>query len=512
MVASSPANSFSLQAFHHRYRSRIIDEWVEKLKKEAGEQYAARPREELQGTISRAFEANHHYLIDGNLDPINRFIDRITDMRLKSGFLLSDVQKAFELYRTIVLPLLAREAGIDEFLSTSEKINQCLAYTIHRFSDHFQGMHEKEIMAHNRQLKHEVAAKTKDLRESELKYKILVEEINDGYFVIRDQAIVFANRAFCRMHDCRLDEVLGRKFYLFLAPPNRKRVIDIYTRSLEKQPAPSTFEYMRLTKNGEIFPTEITAKVVTYEGRPANIGICRDITERVKMEEKVRETERMAYIGQITASLSHEIRNPLSAVKMNLQILEKNKAIKGNDQRRIHISTREVIRVERILNQLLDFAKPVQITLSPIDINQALNSCVETLDVKLKEQRLSVVLSLDKSIPVFQADGARLEQAFFNLLLNAMEASTTDGTVWISSILKASESGPAIEIVIEDEGNGIEEKYMPEIFKPFFSTKTKGTGLGLPNVDRIVQAHGGQVHAEKRDGNGATFRVHLPIR
>ena len=206
---SSPAGSFSLQAFHHLHRSHIIDEWVEKLKKEAGEQYAARPRAELMGTISQAFDANYHFLVDGNMGPINRFIDRITEMRLEAGFLLSDVQKAFELYRTIVLPLLAKEAGIDEFLSTSEKINQCLAYTIHRFSDHFQGMHEKEIIAHNRRLKYEVAAKTKDLRESELKYKILVEEINDGYFVIQDQVIVFANRAFCRMHAYTLQEVIG---------------------------------------------------------------------------------------------------------------------------------------------------------------------------------------------------------------------------------------------------------------------------------------------------------------
>ena len=512
MGNSSSAGSFSLKSFHHRYRSHIIDAWVERLKKEAGAQYAARPRMELIGTISQAFEANHQFLIDGEMGPINRFIDRITEMRLEAGFLLSDVQKAFELYRTIVFPLLATEAGIDDFLAASTRINQCLAYTIHRFSDHFQGMHEKEILAHNTHLKHEVADRTKDLRESELKYKILVEEINDGYFVIQDQVIIFANRAFCSMHAYTLQEVLGRKFYLFLAPPNRKRVIDIYNRSLEKQPAPSTFEYMRLTKSGEVFPTEITAKVVTYEGRPANIGICRDITERVKMEEKVRETERMAYIGQITASLSHEIRNPLSAVKMNLQILEKNKEIKGNDQRRIHISTREVIRLERILNQLLDFAKPLQIALSPIDINQTLNSCIETLDVKLKEEQLSVVLSLDKSMPLFQADSARLEQTFFNLLLNAMEASNPDGNIWVSSVLIASKSGPVAEIVIEDEGNGIEEKYVDELFKPFFSTKTKGTGLGLPNVDRIVRAHGGRVHAERRSSKGATFRVHLPIR
>ena len=406
----------SLREFHHKYRPRIIEEWVRQLKKDAGPLYAARPREELHGTISEAFEANYYFLVEGRIGPINRFINKICQMRLDSGFHLSDVQTAFELYRIIVIPILAKECTAKSFTRAVEKINRCLAYTIRRFSDHFQNMHEEKILGHNRQLENEVRTRTKALRESEMRYKILVEEINDGYFVIQDQVVVFANRAFCEMHGYLPEEVLGKKFFTFLAPTSRKNVIDIYKKSVQKQPSPAIFEYMRLTKDGTVHPTEIRANVASYDGQLSNIGICRDITERVKMEKKVRESERMAYIGQITTSLSHEIRNPLSAVKMNLQILEKNPEIIGNDKRRVNISIRETTRLERILTQLLDFAKPLQLVFAPMDLNMTLATCREALEVKFKEKQLSVTEEYDKEVPVFSADagktGAGLLQSF----------------------------------------------------------------------------------------------------
>lgn len=501
----------SLKEFHHTYRSQIIDKWVDGLKEDAGPLYAARPREELEGTITEAFEANYHFLVEERMGPINRFIDKICKMRLEIGFLLSDVQTAFEFYRIIVIPILAEQCTYRDFVQAVANINRCLAYTIRRFSEHFQDMHEKKILDHNRQLEDQVRARTKALQESELRYKILVEEIYDGYFVIRDQVIIFANRAFCQMHGYSLKEVLGKKIYDFLAPVDRKNVIDIYKKSVKHQPSPAIFEYMRLTKDGRAYPTEIRANIAAYDGQLSNIGICRDMTERVKMEKKFRESERMAYIGQITTSLSHEIRNPLSAIKMNLQILGKNPDIQGNDKRRVNISVRETTRLERILSQILDFAKPLQMIFSPIDLNDILTACRETLDVKFKEKRLMVTKTLDEAAPVFQGDAGKLEQAFLNLFFNAIDASTEGGCISLRSRYHAVPERPHVEVVVQDEGHGIESRFMNEIFKPFFSTRTKGTGLGLSNVRRIVQAHGGWIKAENRRSKGAVFRVNLPV-
>jgi signal transduction histidine kinase len=146
---------FILADFLQNNRSQIISEWVRQLHTEVSDQYALRPREELLVNITEAFEAYFHILVQGDFSAINRFIDKIAWMRLEAGFLLSDVQKAFELFGNIVIPLLAKEtalASLEEFSAYVVIINRCLAYTIQRFSDHFQDMHEKRALEHYRRL------------------------------------------------------------------------------------------------------------------------------------------------------------------------------------------------------------------------------------------------------------------------------------------------------------------------------------------------------------------------
>ncbi|MEW6665889.1 MAG: PAS domain S-box protein [Thermodesulfobacteriota bacterium] len=504
------AMGFSLSKFRDEYRARIIQEWVERLKTQVGEQYARRPRKELYGTVTEAFDADFHLLLHDDYGPIDRFIDKITRLRLATGFLLSDVQKAFELFRIISVPLLARHCSLDEFAEQVAKVNWCLAYTTHRFSDHFQRMHEEKILEHNRRLEDEVRARTAELRESQQKYRTLVEEITDGYFVVQKERIVFANQAYCQMHGYELEEVIGKKFSRFVAPEDRNKVLSLYRKSLARKSPPRTFEYMRLTKEGSTFPTEILAKNTQYENRLSSIGICRDITERVQMERRVRESERMAYIGQITTNLSHEIRNPLSAVKMNLQILKNHPRLRGNDGRRIDISVREVIRLERILNQLLDFAKPLHMEFAPVDINHLVISCGELLEMKIKEEKIDILTDLDPAVPPIRADGERLSQALINLMLNAIEASPVESQIRVKTRFVRDGGGPQALITVEDEGEGIPEKDREDIFKPFFTTKSKGTGLGLANIKRIVEAHGGNVEVGNLPLRGASLTIALP--
>ena len=160
---------FLFSIFLNTHKSLIIHKWAEKLHTECGEQYAARPIEELMQTITLAVDANYQVLIHDNYHPINTFIDKITDMRLKAGFLLSDVQKAFELYRMILTELLILNAPKEEFREIFKQLNQCLAYTIHRFSDHFQGMHQKRIIRQNRELEEMVKKRTAALSEKNIK-------------------------------------------------------------------------------------------------------------------------------------------------------------------------------------------------------------------------------------------------------------------------------------------------------------------------------------------------------
>ena len=503
-------SSFDLPTFLRRHQQSIIDTWVSRLSMEVGQRYAERPVEELYETVTNAFEANFHVLVHDRYDLIVGFINRITEMRLHAGFPLSHVQKAFELYRTVVLPLAAGETNIEEFLDFVTRVNACLAVTIHRFSDHFQEMHQKRNLDYARQLEAEVRDRTAKLRESESRYKTLVEEINDGYFVIQDGKIVFTNRAFCEMHGYSSEEVLGREFLFFVAPENRGTLLKVYLDSLADRPSPKTYEYLRLTRDGQCIPTEFTAKVTEYQNRRSNIGLCRDINERVQMEHRIREAERMADIGRITTSLSHEIRNPLSAVQLNLQVLKKNRSLTGNDGRRIDIAVREVVRLERILKELLDFAKPLPLHLVPCKFADIVDSCLELLEPKFEEKGLDLVRDLHPGLPRVVADQEKLGQALINLLLNALDASPRGGCIRLTCRPRISQGVPGLEAAVADTGQGLQPDHLWEIFKPFYTTKNKGTGLGLTNVRRIMEAHHGWVIGENLEPQGAVFRMWLP--
>lgn len=502
---------FLFSTFLDRHKPLIIDKWVEKLHTECGEQYASRPLEELFLTITEAVDANYQFLVNKNYQPINTFIDKITDMRLKSGFLLSDVQRAFELYRIILTELLLLNAPREEFQKIFEHLNQCLAYTMHRFSDHFQDMHQKKIIDQNRELEQTVKKRTAALQESEKKYKTLVEEINDGYFVVQEGVIIYANQSFCTMHEDELTEILGKKFSGFVAASDREEILKIYSDRPDNRTIPQVFEYKRLAKSGRVFPTEIRGKTISYDNELVSIGICRDITERVRMEQKVRENERMAYIGQVTASLSHEIRNPLSSIMMNLQILSGNQEIKGNDKRRVDISVTEVIRLEQILNELLDFAKPLQMNLKPCNIYHIVNSYIELLEMKFKKKNLEVITTFKDELPLLMADGDKLGQAFINILINAVDSSDPFGKISVTFKKMIHQNSEYAVVMIDDQGPGLDEKEKLEIFKPFFTKKTKGVGLGLANVKRIIEAHNGFVKAEKKESRGASFLVMIPL-
>ncbi len=490
-------------------REQIIEEWVDRLSV-LGPSYQRRPREELFETVTGAFEANWDVLAFGRMGRMERFIDFITQLRLESGFALSDVQKAFELFRFIVIRQLQAEGRVDLLAQSIDSLNACLSFTIHRFSDHFQRMHEHSIRQHAENLERTVTLRTEQLAASERRYKTLVEEINDGFFVIQDELIIFANEAFSRMHGTTLNEVLGRPFLRFVAPECRDRVLLRYQDTLASRPMDGPLEYMRLGCPRDKAATEIKARVVDLGHGPVILGICRDISERVAMESKVREHERMAYVGRLTASLSHEIRNPLSSIMLNLQILNRKLELDGFDRRRMEITVHEVSRLESILRQLLDTARPLTIKLRPVDLSELARGCVDLMEPKAGEKGLKIVQRHPRRLPLCRLDAGRVEQAVINLLLNAIEATSTGGMITLWTKVKLDENRQLLELGVRDTGPGIDSELLPNLFTPFYTSKAHGTGLGLSNVKRIAEAHSGQVDVRSRKGRGATFVMRFP--
>jgi PAS domain S-box-containing protein len=502
---------FSWDIFLDRHRDRILSEWRQRLHEQVSPRYSRRPIEELAQTTSDACDAFCRVLADNDYTPINRFISEITRIRLEAGFPLADVQKAFELFREILIPILVEKSPKPLLCRNIEAVNQGLAYTIHRFSSHFQKMHETYLKNYARRLEKDVAARTAELRESEQQYRRLVEEIQDGYLVLSKEVIEYVNPAFCSLHGVTPDQALQESFLTFVAEENRDRVRQIVACEAFDGKEPDAFEYLRRTRDGTCLPTEINFKPSWFRGRAHHLCIVRDITRRVEMEKKSRKMERMAYIGHLTASLSHEIRNPLSSVKMNLQILGKKKAFTGNDKRRLAISEREIHRLENILQQLLDFAKPMSLDLKKTDLNQVIRRCTELLEVKLSQHKICCTIHKDDTLPAILADRSKLEQLVINLLLNALDSVGDAGTIIVTTAARHCDTGAFAVIRVQDDGKGVPGDALPYIFEPFFTTKTVGTGLGLANVKQIVAAHQGRVEVADIKPHGTAFEVLLPL-
>jgi PAS domain S-box-containing protein len=486
-------------------RKALIREWIEMVV--AGSRYyGERPSAELVWTISESFDANLEAVATGSTSSLDRFVLFITRFRLEAGFPLSEVQKAFDAYRIILARHLTSSPADDTVPAALEAVNACVSYQIHQFSDLFQAMHEREIRTRAESLEVQVEQRTSELAASEDRYRTLVEEINDGYFILRDEKVVFANRAFCEMHGTTLETTVGRRFWNFVAAEDRDKLRRLYRDALQGRKSPRRIQFMRLGPGGKPKATETRARLINLGHGPVTIGICRDITERIEMERKIREQERMAYVGQLTASLSHEIRNPLSAIKMNMQILARRSNQSEFDHRRIEIMVDQVTRLEGILRQLLDLAKPLALTTDFHDVNEMVLALLDLLSPKLAAKSIRVRKCLDRRLPRIKMDRDMIEQALMNLLLNAQEAAPEGGCITV----RTGTAGKCLEIGVRDNGPGLTAAEREEIFAPFFSGKSQGSGLGLTNVKRIVEAHQGRVLVRSRPGRGARFVIRLP--
>jgi PAS domain S-box-containing protein len=369
----------------------------------------------------------------------------------------------------------------------------------------------KEIQELNQRLKAENIRISGDLQDSRQRFLTLAEEISDGYVVLDNGMIAFANQAFCQMHGYTLADMFEQEFIISVIPEDRERVRELYTHMTQACCDEQACEYRGLTQDNQEIAIEMNLKTTTSDGKVVIIGICRDITERLALEEKMRQKERMAAIGRLTTSLSHEIRNPLAAIKMNLQVLQKFHRFEGDDQRCMELSLNEVIRLENTLSDLLDFAKPARLHFSLCSLHDILTHCVELFRTKCEEKQIPIIQDVDRSLPDIKADKEKLTQVVLNLLLNALEISQPEQSIWVSTHYRPDGEKPAIELRVEDEGPGIPEKQIEKIFHPFFSTKEKGTGIGLTNVKHLVEAHNGWVEASNREPHGAVFHIWLPF-
>jgi signal transduction histidine kinase len=227
-----------------------------------------------------------------------------------------------------------------------------------------------------------------------------------------------------------------------------------------------------------------------------------------RVEKELQRSERLAALGKMAAGVAHELRNPLSSIK-GLAILLKSKFT--GEEEGIEAATllvQEVTRLNRSIEELLDYAKPAKLNKVTVDVNAIVKKTALLVEIDLEAQNISLDLNLTETLPAIEADDDKLNQVFLNLFLNGIQAMDSGGILTVSSHLK----GKSVVVVVEDTGSGIADENQQKVFDPYFTTKSDGTGLGLALSAKIIEEHEGKIVLSSRPGEGTRVEVVLPIQ
>jgi PAS domain S-box-containing protein len=269
-------------------------------------------------------------------------------------------------------------------------------------------------------------------------------------------------------------------------------------------------------EDGRSLPMEITAReVLDATGQvTAVVSILHDLTEireleRRRVEQQLFESEKLAAVGRLAASIAHEVNNPLEAIKNALYLMQVGGEGDKNS-RFLEIARKETERVSHIIRQMLGFARrPGEVDW--VDVNQLLEETLVLLEKKMRQLRIRITKSFDESLPRVRARADQLRQVFLNLIINAQQAIEGDGEIVISTSRYEQALQPSILVQLTDTGVGIAEDDLTRIFDPFFSTGKKGTGLGLWVTQDIVRQHGGRIEVTSEIGRGTVFNIVLQV-
>jgi two-component system NtrC family sensor kinase len=234
----------------------------------------------------------------------------------------------------------------------------------------------------------------------------------------------------------------------------------------------------------------------------------------IQRQEQLIQSEKMAALGQLSAGIAHEIRNPLTSIKIFIQSLEKESDGEENQKEDFRIIVKEIDRINEHITLFLNFARPEEPLFQTININELVREPLNLLAAKLKKGGIHPVVSLAEDHPPVEGDRKQLAQVVLNLLLNAVEAMPQGGTLTICSTVTINPESRQefLQLIIKDTGQGVPEKDRCYLFDPFFTTKAGGTGLGLSVAYSIIQKHNGRIELESELGKGASFIMSLPIQ
>ncbi|HEY2989452.1 MAG TPA: PAS domain S-box protein [Candidatus Binatia bacterium] len=343
----------------------------------------------------------------------------------------------------------------------------------------------------------------------------LIETTQDAVVSIdRQGCIVVFNPAAERTFGYTRGEAEGQSVSLLMAEPyasEHEGYIARYQKTGERRAIGRIRTVLGKRKNGEVFPAELSVTEVTIQDDIRYAAFIRDVSEKSKLQNQVIESERLAAVGATAAKLAHEIGNPLNGMAVTAQLLGRRLAKQGEIadptvKSALHRLMDELSRLGNLVREFSSLSRREKYELRPTSLAAAVAEVLEFEKNNYTAQGIRLAQIFPEDLPLVQADADKLKQAILNLVKNAVEAMPHGGALTV----QAEKSAEQVVLEIVDTGLGIPEGV--DIFEPFATTKSSGTGLGLVIVRQIVSAHGGTVSYSSERGQGTTFRVTLPVQ
>ncbi|NRD78664.1 PAS domain S-box protein [Bacillus sp. BRMEA1] len=334
-------------------------------------------------------------------------------------------------------------------------------------------------------------------------YRRIFEDSMDGMFLWNNQyQIVNINFAAEQMLGLSKERIIGRSLFEIYPEDKKQEIREHFERVYQYGENSSSIVFDIRGDKQRHFDYSTKREIV--EG--LNVTVFKDITEKVEIEQQLRKSETLNVIGELAAGIAHEIRNPMTALKGFIQLLESS--IKKEHTMYYQVITSELERIDSIINEFLLLAKPKEIRFQEKDIQQIMKETIDLLNAQALLHNVQFITAYDEPLPLIFCEPNQLKKVFVNLIKNAIEVMPNGGAITVTI---SKEENHQIHISIKDEGFGISKEKINKLGEPFFTTKERGTGLGLMVSYRIIEEHKGVISAESEEGKGTVFHIFLPV-
>ena len=341
---------------------------------------------------------------------------------------------------------------------------------------------------------------------------IILNSVDGIIGIDKNQKIFLWNKGAEDIFGYKLQEVSGQDFSIiipdYLIEEGEKQFL---IKEIEEKKFLKNYETERITKSGEIITVSVSRFAIFDSNHEliGSVGIVRDITKEKKLEKELREKENLALVGQVVSSIAHSLANPLNLISGNTEYLLMSKKKGDKDYDELKLIMEETNSISSLIRSILDFSRPLQLKKEKLDLKELLQEVLEKIKYSFEGKTIQINGEIKENDFVIIGDRLQLKDAFMNLFINAIQSIKVTGKV--SYLLEKNPN--EIKFSISDTGSGIPDKDLPNIFKPFYSTKEygKGTGLGLAITSKVVKEHGGSISVQSKIDEGTTFTLQFPF-